>query len=45
MMKAQSLDEDFSGNEQLQIVENLRHGRTDDCVNEVIMKLTDDFMD
>ena len=40
----------FRNYEQLQIVEKLvktcyMDGLTDDCVNEVIMKLTDDFMD
>lgn len=43
-------DEIFPNYEQLQIVEKLvktcyMDGLTDDCVNEVIMKLTDDFMD
>ena len=43
-------DEIFPDYEQLQIVEKLvktcyMDGLTDDYVNEVIMKLTDDFMD
>ena len=43
-------DEIFPNYEHLQIVEKLvktcyMDGLTDDCVNEVIMKLTDDFMD
>ena len=43
-------DEIFPDYEQFQIVEKLvktcyMDGLTDDCVNEVIMKLTDDFMD
>ena len=43
-------DEIFPDYEQLQIVEKLvktsyMDGLTDDCVNEVVMKLTDDFMD
>ena len=43
-------DEIFPNYEQLQIVEKLvktcyMDGLTDDCVNEVIMKLTDDILE